>query len=85
MAVKRVSYKFVRMQLGALHVPNEWPLTDEFNSRVSRTGVSAYLRELVERDLSGASEQATIMHNKPNSAHNFPRAVVAQLDRAAVF
>lgn len=44
------------MQLGALHVPNEWPLTDEFNSRVSKTGVSAYLRELVERDLSGASE-----------------------------
>lgn len=45
------------MQLGALHVPDDWELKDDFNSRVGTGKVSAYLRSLVEKDLSGTAQK----------------------------
>jgi hypothetical protein len=41
------------MQLGALHVPDNWKFTDVFNTKAPKGKVSAYLRNVVERDLSG--------------------------------
>jgi hypothetical protein len=58
-ACKPFSYIFVRMQLGALHVRDDWPFTKEFNLKVRDSfsdKVSAYLRYLAEKDLSGATE-----------------------------
>ncbi len=47
------------MQLGALHVRDDWPFTKDFNLKVHKSfsdKVSAYLRHLAEKDLSGATE-----------------------------